>query len=46
MSRAIHSQEVNDETTSLKTNKSTIGIPLTCIKLPADYIDEALRFQK
>ena len=42
MFRAIHSHEVHDELMSLKTNKSSIDIPRTCIKLAADHINEAL----
>lgn len=42
MFHAIHSQEVHDEIMSLKTNKSTIDIPRTCMKLAANYINEAL----
>ena len=42
MFRAIHSHEVHDELMSLKTNKSSIDIPRTCIKLAADDITEAL----
>ena len=37
---AIQSQEVHDELMSLKTNKSSIDIPRTCIKLAADQINE------
>ena len=33
MFRAIYTREVHDEIMSLKTNKSSIGIPRTCIKL-------------
>jgi len=42
MFRVIHSHEVHDELMSLKTNKSSIDIPRTCIKLAADHINEAL----
>ena len=42
MFRAIYTHEVHDEIMSLKTNKSSIGIPRTCIKLASEYIDEAL----
>ena len=42
MFRAIHPHEVHDELMSLKTNKSSIDIPRTCIKLAADHINEAL----
>ena len=42
MFRAIHPHEVHDELMSLKTNKSSIDIPRTCLKLAADHINEAL----
>ena len=42
MFRAIHPHEVHDELMSLKTNKPSIEIPRTCIKLAADHINEAL----
>lgn len=42
MFRGNFPYEVYDEITSLKVDKSTIGIPRKCIKLAANHIHEAL----
>ena len=40
--RSVSAYEVHDLMQGLNKNKSTIGIPIKCIKLASDYISEAL----
>ena len=42
MFRSNHVHEEHDLIKSLKNQKSTIGVPIKCVKLACDYICEAI----